>query len=207
MLLLTFNCGDAARFSPDDKYSRQRVLLKKRFGLLPTQMAPPKYWTIFHQFIPLVISELPEWSLSSSSKCTYLHGIMNFVFYIGSKNGCSSHVLLVVVFGMKSPTSVLGSYVLWKDWKKCSLIINNLDHYLRIYDCIWLCWIQSFDHFCNFILAVFWRIQRKNSLVLWEFRSQVAQLDIFLNRPVRPNSEVGMLNGLVQSGIESELAR
>ncbi|CAH6721895.1 H/ACA ribonucleoprotein complex subunit Nop10p [[Candida] jaroonii] len=26
-----------ARFSPDDKYSRQRVTLKKRFGMLPTQ--------------------------------------------------------------------------------------------------------------------------------------------------------------------------
>ena len=26
-----------ARFSPDDKYSRQRVTLKKRFNLLPTQ--------------------------------------------------------------------------------------------------------------------------------------------------------------------------
>ncbi|KAJ3275887.1 snoRNP complex protein [Terramyces sp. JEL0728] len=25
-----------ARFSPDDKYSRHRVTLKKRFGLLPT---------------------------------------------------------------------------------------------------------------------------------------------------------------------------
>ncbi|KAF1867051.1 hypothetical protein Lal_00049479 [Lupinus albus] len=32
-----------ARFSPDDKYSRQRVLLKKRFGLLPTQQPPQKY--------------------------------------------------------------------------------------------------------------------------------------------------------------------
>ncbi|QCD97752.1 H/ACA ribonucleoprotein complex subunit 3 [Vigna unguiculata] len=32
-----------ARFSPDDKYSRQRVTLKKRFGLLPTQQPPPKY--------------------------------------------------------------------------------------------------------------------------------------------------------------------
>ncbi|KAJ0967228.1 hypothetical protein J5N97_024145 [Dioscorea zingiberensis] len=32
-----------ARFSPDDKYSRQRVLLKKRFGLLPTQSPSPKY--------------------------------------------------------------------------------------------------------------------------------------------------------------------
>ncbi|KAK2648781.1 hypothetical protein Ddye_016270 [Dipteronia dyeriana] len=31
-----------ARFSPDDKYSRQRVLLKKRFGLLPTQKPAPK---------------------------------------------------------------------------------------------------------------------------------------------------------------------
>ncbi|ORY87693.1 nucleolar RNA-binding protein [Protomyces lactucae-debilis] len=28
-----------ARFSPDDKYSRQRVTLKKRFGLLLTQQA------------------------------------------------------------------------------------------------------------------------------------------------------------------------
>lgn len=26
-----------ARFSPDDKFSRQRVTLKKRFGMLPTQ--------------------------------------------------------------------------------------------------------------------------------------------------------------------------
>ncbi|KAJ2534741.1 snoRNP complex protein, partial [Coemansia sp. RSA 1933] len=26
-----------ARFSPDDKYSRQRVTLKRRFGVLPTQ--------------------------------------------------------------------------------------------------------------------------------------------------------------------------
>ncbi|KAJ4831605.1 hypothetical protein Tsubulata_015291 [Turnera subulata] len=33
----------AARFSPDDKYSRQRVLLKKRFGLLPTQQSPLKH--------------------------------------------------------------------------------------------------------------------------------------------------------------------
>ncbi|KAL6564483.1 hypothetical protein OROMI_015933 [Orobanche minor] len=32
-----------ARFSPDDKFSRQRFLLKKRFGLLPTQRPPPKY--------------------------------------------------------------------------------------------------------------------------------------------------------------------
>ncbi|KND00911.1 H/ACA ribonucleoprotein complex subunit 3 [Spizellomyces punctatus DAOM BR117] len=28
-----------ARFSPDDKYSRHRVTLKRRFGLLPTQQA------------------------------------------------------------------------------------------------------------------------------------------------------------------------
>ncbi|CAH2051149.1 unnamed protein product [Thlaspi arvense] len=32
-----------ARFSPDDKYSKQRVLNKKRFGILPTQGAPVKY--------------------------------------------------------------------------------------------------------------------------------------------------------------------
>ncbi|KAJ1757698.1 snoRNP complex protein [Coemansia sp. RSA 1822] len=31
-----------ARFSPDDKYSRQRVLLKRRFGILPTQQAEIK---------------------------------------------------------------------------------------------------------------------------------------------------------------------
>lgn len=32
-----------ARFSPDDKYSKHRTLLKKRFGLLPTQQPPPSY--------------------------------------------------------------------------------------------------------------------------------------------------------------------
>ncbi|KAL4400701.1 snoRNP complex protein [Malassezia pachydermatis] len=26
-----------ARFSPDDKFSRHRITIKKRFGLLPTQ--------------------------------------------------------------------------------------------------------------------------------------------------------------------------
>lgn len=26
-----------ARFSPDDKFSKERITLKKRFGLLPTQ--------------------------------------------------------------------------------------------------------------------------------------------------------------------------
>ena len=28
-----------ARFSPDDKFSKQRLICKKRFGLLPTQKA------------------------------------------------------------------------------------------------------------------------------------------------------------------------
>jgi len=32
-----------ARFSPDDKFSRQRVTLKKRFGILPTQLPPRTY--------------------------------------------------------------------------------------------------------------------------------------------------------------------
>ena len=31
-----------ARFSPDDKFSRERVTLKKRFGLLPTQLPAPE---------------------------------------------------------------------------------------------------------------------------------------------------------------------
>ena len=30
-----------ARFSPDDKFSRERIVEKKRFGLLPTQKPPP----------------------------------------------------------------------------------------------------------------------------------------------------------------------
>ena len=32
-----------ARFSPEDKYSRQRITIKARFGLLPTQAPPIKY--------------------------------------------------------------------------------------------------------------------------------------------------------------------
>ncbi|KAG6380660.1 Nop10p-domain-containing protein [Boletus reticuloceps] len=28
----------AARFSPDDKFSRHRVTIKKRYGVLPTQL-------------------------------------------------------------------------------------------------------------------------------------------------------------------------
>ncbi|KAJ8302588.1 hypothetical protein KUTeg_018984 [Tegillarca granosa] len=34
-----------ARFSPDDKYSRHRITIKKRFGILPTQQAK--------QYIPI----------------------------------------------------------------------------------------------------------------------------------------------------------
>ncbi|KAG4065817.1 hypothetical protein HA402_012495 [Bradysia odoriphaga] len=32
-----------ARFSPEDKYSRQRLIIKKRFGLLLTQQPEPVY--------------------------------------------------------------------------------------------------------------------------------------------------------------------
>jgi H/ACA ribonucleoprotein complex subunit 3 len=32
-----------ARFSPDDKFSRERVTLKKRFGILPTQLPPHEF--------------------------------------------------------------------------------------------------------------------------------------------------------------------
>lgn len=32
-----------ARFSPEDKYSRQRITVKRRFGLLPTQQPAIKY--------------------------------------------------------------------------------------------------------------------------------------------------------------------
>jgi H/ACA ribonucleoprotein complex subunit 3 len=31
-----------ARFSPDDKFSRERVTLKKRFNILPTQLPAPE---------------------------------------------------------------------------------------------------------------------------------------------------------------------
>ncbi|XP_026470121.1 H/ACA ribonucleoprotein complex subunit 3-like [Ctenocephalides felis] len=32
-----------ARFSPEDKYSRQRITIKKRFNLLVTQQPEPVY--------------------------------------------------------------------------------------------------------------------------------------------------------------------
>jgi len=32
-----------ARFSPDDKFSKERITCKKRFGLLPTQQEGKKY--------------------------------------------------------------------------------------------------------------------------------------------------------------------
>ena len=32
-----------ARFSPDDKYSKHRILTKERFGILPTQQPAPTY--------------------------------------------------------------------------------------------------------------------------------------------------------------------
>jgi H/ACA ribonucleoprotein complex subunit 3 len=36
-----------ARFSPDDKYSRHRVTLKKRYGLLLTQQSRLSPWCSF----------------------------------------------------------------------------------------------------------------------------------------------------------------
>ncbi|TXG63845.1 hypothetical protein EZV62_010839 [Acer yangbiense] len=49
-----------ARFSPDDKYSRQRVLLKKRFGLLPTQKPAPKS---FKHFFFLWLSDVVKMTI------------------------------------------------------------------------------------------------------------------------------------------------
>ncbi|VDN21318.1 unnamed protein product [Dibothriocephalus latus] len=36
-------CAHPARYSPDDKFSEQRVTLKMRFNLLPTQQPPIAY--------------------------------------------------------------------------------------------------------------------------------------------------------------------
>eukprot|EP01038_Epipyxis_sp_PR26KG_P012209 gene12209-16354_t len=32
-----------ARFSPDDKFSKERIICKTRFGILPTQLPPKVY--------------------------------------------------------------------------------------------------------------------------------------------------------------------
>jgi H/ACA ribonucleoprotein complex subunit 3 len=32
-----------ARFSPDDKFSKQRIVTKKRFNILPTQQPPVEF--------------------------------------------------------------------------------------------------------------------------------------------------------------------
>ncbi|XP_078063453.1 H/ACA ribonucleoprotein complex subunit 3 [Mustelus asterias] len=37
----TTSSAHPARFSPDDKYSRHRVTIKRRFNLLMTQQPPP----------------------------------------------------------------------------------------------------------------------------------------------------------------------
>lgn len=36
-----------ARFSPDDKFSKHRIICKKRFNLLPTQQPPHTYWYLY----------------------------------------------------------------------------------------------------------------------------------------------------------------
>ena len=58
-----------ARFSPEDKFSRERITIKKRFGLLPTQHPAPKYWAqpfalhfFFHVYIQIFFSD-------NSKKC------------------------------------------------------------------------------------------------------------------------------------------
>lgn len=42
--IFLFRISQTARFSPEDKYSRQRITIKKRFGLLLTQKPRPVYW-------------------------------------------------------------------------------------------------------------------------------------------------------------------
>ena len=37
------NSAHPARFSPDDKFSKERITCKKRFNILPTQQEPVKY--------------------------------------------------------------------------------------------------------------------------------------------------------------------
>jgi H/ACA ribonucleoprotein complex subunit 3 len=39
----TTRSAHPARFSPDDKFSQQRVACKKRFNILPTQQVAIKY--------------------------------------------------------------------------------------------------------------------------------------------------------------------
>jgi H/ACA ribonucleoprotein complex subunit 3 len=42
-LFNTFHICTCVRFSPEDKYSRQRITIKKRFGLMPTQGPAQEY--------------------------------------------------------------------------------------------------------------------------------------------------------------------
>ena len=39
----TYN-AHPARFSPDDQFSKERMVCKERFNLLPTQQAPLSLW-------------------------------------------------------------------------------------------------------------------------------------------------------------------
>ena len=48
-----------ARFSPDDKYSKHRILVKQRFGILLTQQPAPEYWLSATGSWILIISNMP----------------------------------------------------------------------------------------------------------------------------------------------------
>lgn len=52
-----------ARFSPDDKYSRHRVTIKKRYGLLLTQQSKSSILCAKDQTWPQRRGTMPEWNI------------------------------------------------------------------------------------------------------------------------------------------------
>ncbi|KAL3592852.1 hypothetical protein D5086_011492 [Populus alba] len=65
-----------ARFSPDDKYSRQRVLLKKRFGLLPTQQSPLNVEETYEELRTFEVLGIDKRSDISTAACQSVSEIL-----------------------------------------------------------------------------------------------------------------------------------
>lgn len=70
-----------ARFSPEDKYSRQRIVIKKRFGLLLTQQPKPIYWQIDIKHHPTYRMQLVQMESVISSKWFKFKSIIQYHFF------------------------------------------------------------------------------------------------------------------------------
>lgn len=131
-----------ARFSPEDKNSQYRVIVKRRFGILPTQQAKIVYCELIQAYVGCII-------LIQKSYCSLPTSITKFYYglLLGVAPNCSSEDS--VVYSKISFVLSTGEIVRTNYLQVCVYVNLHISvvssSFTRIFRSF-LCWLEGSGH-------------------------------------------------------------